>query len=360
MKRQPCTFVAFWGVLILAFSVYPLAFSSDVPDAINYQGKLTDGSGAPASNGYYEIQFRIWDDPAAVGQGNLIWGRTYELHVMDGGIFNILLGPGGGAITNPVSPAVTDIRQAFEGEDRYLGLTVTRNPTGTVAASEISPRQALVSAPFALHAQNATLAQQATMAVNASNANHAVYASGANAGFVVQGGLTVTSGMLRVQEGTYLNGAATLANSLNVAGATIISNTLRVAAPSALEGYGTVPLGGIIMWYGIPSSIPNGWALCDGTQGTPDLRDRFIVGAGNLYTNAAIGGEVSHQLTVQEMPSHTHGYTGKNENSAYHTTETGGYFWKHDAGWTTTSTGGDLPHENRPPYFALCYIMRVK
>ena len=50
---------------------------------------------------------------------------------------------------------------------------------------------------------------------------------------------------------------------------------------------GFIPKGGIIMWSGATTAIPQGWALCDGTNGTPNLRDRFIVGAGSTYAVAA-------------------------------------------------------------------------
>ena len=67
------------------------------------------------------------------------------------------------------------------------------------------------------------------------------------------------------------------------------------------------------MWSG--TNIPAGWALCDGTQGTPDLRDRFIVGAVGSYARGNTGGSsthnhggatASHVLTVAQMPSHNH------------------------------------------------------
>ena len=50
------------------------------------------------------------------------------------------------------------------------------------------------------------------------------------------------------------------------------------------------PSGGIVMWSGSVASIPSGWLLCDGTNGTPDLRNRFIVGAGSTYAVGATGG----------------------------------------------------------------------
>ena len=71
-----------------------------------------------------------------------------------------------------------------------------------------------------------------------------------------------------------------------------------------------IPSGIICMWSGESTAIPSGWHLCDGSSGTPDLRDRFIVGAGNTYKVKDTGGEASHKLTTNEMPSHNHGFTG--------------------------------------------------
>ena len=71
-----------------------------------------------------------------------------------------------------------------------------------------------------------------------------------------------------------------------------------------------IPSGIICMWSGESTAIPSGWHLCDGSSGTPDLRDRFIVGAGNTYKVKDTGGEASHKLTTSEMPSHNHGFTG--------------------------------------------------
>ena len=67
-----------------------------------------------------------------------------------------------------------------------------------------------------------------------------------------------------------------------------------------------VPVGTIVLWSGTTSNIPTGWVLCNGSNGTPDLRDRFIVGAGSTYSVGATGGEASHTLTEDELPSHTH------------------------------------------------------
>src|SRR5690606_19438934 len=67
-----------------------------------------------------------------------------------------------------------------------------------------------------------------------------------------------------------------------------------------------IPIGGIIMWSGSIDSIPPGWALCDGRNGTPDLRDKFIVGAGQSYQVGNTGGRKEVTLTTSQLPTHTH------------------------------------------------------
>jgi microcystin-dependent protein len=139
------------------------------------------------------------------------------------------------------------------------------------------------------------------------------------------------------------------------------------SVPYAFNG---IPKGGIIMWSGSISNIPAGWALCDGTNGTPDLRNRFIVGAGSSYAVGATGGEATHVLTINEMPSHSHPPgTGSSrhfvvDGSSSDPTYYGpaninvsglGYI----TSTATGSTGGGAAHENRPPYYALAYIMKL-
>lgn len=68
-----------------------------------------------------------------------------------------------------------------------------------------------------------------------------------------------------------------------------------------------VPRGGIIMWSG--TSVPSGWALCDGTNATPNLKDKFIVGSGTSYTIGATGGEATHLLTGAESGTSAHGHS---------------------------------------------------
>jgi len=68
----------------------------------------------------------------------------------------------------------------------------------------------------------------------------------------------------------------------------------------------TIPAGLISMWSGSIGSIPSGWYLCDGSNGTPNLTDRFIIGAGSTYAVNGTGGVSSVTLTTNNLPAHTH------------------------------------------------------
>lgn len=103
---------------------------------------------------------------------------------------------------------------------------------------------------------------------------------------------------------------------------------------------GGIPIGGIILWSGAEAAIPADWALCDGNNGTPNLQDRFVIGAGSTYAPDATGGASTHTHTQ-------HGVSFLGATGA--------------AQWVFTDDG-DAVHstENHlPPYYALCYIMRV-
>ena len=135
-----------------------------------------------------------------------------------------------------------------------------------------------------------------------------------------------------------------------------------------------IPKGTIAMWSGSIDSIPIGWQLCDGTNGTPDLRDRFIVGAGNYYAIGNTGGQDSVQLTIEQIPSHTHiqnphshslpaygnNITSATNNKVELTSSTINYTAStNEATATNQYTGGSGYHENRPKYYSLAYIMKM-
>lgn len=87
----------------------------------------------------------------------------------------------------------------------------------------------------------------------------------------------------------------------------------------------SVPVGTIAMWSGPEDEVHPNWAICNGENGTPDLRDRFIVGSGLFYQNGQTGGRSSVQLTVDEMPYHTHTASTKASRMTGTTSAGGGH-----------------------------------
>ena len=121
----------------------------------------------------------------------------------------------------------------------------------------------------------------------------------------------------------------------------------------------TVPTGIICLWSGASSAIPSGWVLCDGNNGTPDLRDRFIVGATSTYAVGATGGQVSVALSQQELPA-VGISIGLFETSIFQAgSHTIPVLTNRGSSSTTANLGSGVAHENRPPYYALCYIMKT-
>jgi hypothetical protein len=130
---------------------------------------------------------------------------------------------------------------------------------------------------------------------------------------------------------------------------------------NAIADFEGVPTGVILLWSGAEGAIPAGWVLCNGANGTPDLRDRFVVGAGTTYAVGNTGGSATHTLTTAEMPTHSHNYSKYATSVAVQSGTGESSLWKQVSSdvYATTETGSDNAHENRPPYYALCYIMKT-
>lgn len=154
------------------------------------------------------------------------------------------------------------------------------------------------------------------------------------------------------------------------------TNTTQIASTAFVTAAvaAAFPSGGIIIWSGSAASIPSGWYLCNGSNSTPDLRDKFVVGAGSTYAVADTGGSANaivvshtHTATVTD-PGHAHSYSAFIDGALGH----GGGATTNDfptsltTGSNTTgvtvgisTTGSSATNANLPPYYALCYIMKA-
>lgn len=182
--------------------------------------------------------------------------------------------------------------------------------------------------------------------------------------------------------------------------AKVYSDTTETVAFNNVKITGNLDVGGIfnafnfkgviLAWSGSISSIPSGWALCDGTNGRPDLRGRFILGynTGRAYFGSSgdgditkitspgqsggaqvgsnlagvignVGGEIMHTLTVDEMPSHNHIYKMGDPTNNYGFP--GGVINNHqNLGVVESSqTGGGNYHNILPPFYVLAYIIKL-
>jgi microcystin-dependent protein len=162
------------------------------------------------------------------------------------------------------------------------------------------------------------------------------------------------------------------------------------ASTAALNTASThyVPSGGIIMWSGSIAAIPTGWVLCNGSNSTPDLRNRFVVGAGSSYNPGNTGGASTVALSTANLPAHNHSasssstvsdpghshsyinsganysnnyspYSGPSVNNETRTTSPATTGISVSTSTTIGNTGSGTAHENRPPYYALAYIMKT-
>lgn len=131
----------------------------------------------------------------------------------------------------------------------------------------------------------------------------------------------------------------------------------------------TCVTGMVTMWSGAIGSIPTGWQLCNGSGGSPDLRDRFVIGAGNTYAVDDTGGSTTKDL------SHTHadgsyavsGTTGKAQNDTDGCEAGTGRYptgQNHDHSFSanvtgTSASGGSATQDVMNPYYALAYIYKT-
>lgn len=267
----------------------------------------------------------------------------------------------GGATPDLSLTGIVPIANGGTGTDSTQFASLTTNVTGTL--------------PIANGGTGTTSAQFTNLTTNVTDVLRV-----ANGG---TGRSTLTSGAIVLGNGTGVVGQLTGTTAGQIPQWT--GSAWAAATPPA-----GMPSGGIIMWSGSTASIPSGWFLCNGSNGTPDLRDRFVVGAGSSYGVGATGGANSVSLSTSQIPSHSHTFNGTTNTVGAHDhgyligqffvpvpnqgTITYGYLdntpngssratslngsHAHSISGTTSSTGSGSLHENRPPYYALAYIMK--
>ena len=202
------------------------------------------------------------------------------------------------------NPAHTDPLSEADGHLRLLKITLQAtfpNLTGPVTLTQAQINSAVYTTGGQTIAGTTTLT---TMVVTAGSTlggttNHTGPLTGTTAVFsgAVSGSTVTASGAVS---------GATVASTAGVTGTTGTFST-SVSSPSHLKGgFELLPAGVGMYWLGSIASIPGGYHICDGTSGTPDLRDKFLVAAGGTYTVAQTGGATSVTLVTGNLPSHNH------------------------------------------------------
>lgn len=358
----------------------PRVFGADVnpPDRMTYQGFVVDGNGVALGNAApknYDVVFRIWNDQS---NGARLWTEQQTITV-DKGYFSVLLGEGSD-YSGEARPSLASLFSAPDASDRFIEITVRGIGAGG-SDSTILPRLRLLTSPYAFLARNAVFANSLVnngngqvvsiagnnVGINKANAAVPLDVNGAIAStaLAVSGHAAATTlavaSNVSVGGNLQVNGAATT-GALTVNGA--INAGANTVTAGTFVGNGTIPIGGIIMWSG--TTPPAGWALCDGVNGRPNLKGKFVLGYGAGQNIRDEGGEATHKLTPEEMPSHNHSVTlanngwpdGAGDRAANY------YLMHPSAGnqyaYGTDYRGGNQPHNNMPPYYVLAFIIRVQ
>jgi len=275
-------------IIVFLCALESLIFAQTAPSLVNYQGKLTDQSGASLSAGTYVLQFRIWDSATSTSSADLVWAQQQTVTVQPNGIFNCILGSPGGVSVAGATPQTSNLSLAFTQTNRFIGITVvTSNGVSISAAAEIIPRQQFLSVPYAFQAATAQ---------------------------------------------------------------TVLTSP--------------IPHGVITLWSGSIATVPSGWVLCDGNNGAPDLRNRFVVGAdadsGGVAQTSYTGSPTQTGGNVHHTHSGKTGFTADWTYPTYNNIDRYPNSWDrnpnidHDHPFTTGN-------ESVVPvvYFALAYIMKL-
>lgn len=190
-------------------------------------------------------------------------------------------------------------------------------------------------------------------------------------------------GSVTAAEVAVLDGLTATTAELNyVDGVTSAIQTQLNTLTTSVSAVAAVPTGAIILWSGAANAIPSGYVLCDGTNSTPNLQNRFVIGAGDTYAVNATGGSAdaivvghTHTGTTNTTGAHTHliphnfdsgtagdyisGNDGPNNIAGSSNQSPMTSAGNHSHSLNINSAGSSGTNANLPPYYALCYIMKT-
>jgi len=430
-SRMKTRFAAFFGsifspkllttYILSLISSSLITYSAFAGVSFGYQGTLCDAQGAAVASKTKVIEFRLYKSTTAA-TAEALWGRSYTVKTGANGVFNVELTDDIGDKLTDGTPGtgLADIiaKCAAVSSSIYVGLTVEDS------SGEIAPRQKMIATPYSAYAINVgTASGDFKVGGNLTVAGGIEMADATNsyltAGTVQAQRLTcdgdamldsklVVAGDAEAQQDLKVGGTLDVNDNATFSTNVTVKGNLKVhGALEDSSGEIGVPIGTIVMWSGSSANLPAGWVICDGqttyndpysgkSRNVPDLRGRFVVGVGACYeedgktqvgdanyTVDARGGEQTHKLNANEMPSHAHNVsneqtwnrigldldqdqvevatpsywiTDKYNNSNYVNKKGAGTF---SFSVNSSSAGSDNAHENRPPYYALYYIIKV-
>src|SRR6056297_946323 len=254
----------------------------------------------------------------ADGEQSGTWGQTTNINMQ---IINRLTSEAG-AISLVGTTHTLSLSDGILSEGHYAALVFGGSPSGTNTVT-ISPNDAQrIFIVQNSSGESVVMTQGSGGNVTIANGSQAiVYCDGAGSTAEV---VDITTTYLRAENN--LSDVASAATALENLGLTATADELNTldgitastdelntldGVDTAGTGFGYVPQGGIIMWSGSVADIPTGWAICDGSSGTPNLTGKFVVHAdadtGGTYAPGDTGGADSVALTEAELAAHTHG-----------------------------------------------------